>query len=229
MPKRSRSYTHRPNKRARTSKATKALNLAKRVYRNTKPEVKYLDTSLFDYQVPRTGTRWSVFGTNSTLLNPLKDIIQGTADSNRIGDKIRMLSLYMKYSCYIPTSSASVFSALRIMIVKIKLPNDASLSTSDVYFDTGVDPMIARRNIDTTAVVKVLYDRVHRMAKNQTSQNQYHNGYVRLRDEVVFENATPATQKIVKNAYFVVAYSTDSVTANQPRLSINMRAAYTDV
>lgn len=229
MPKRMRStQTRRPIKRARVSKATKALNLAKRVYRNTKPEVKHFDSERTSHTIIGSGTRWSLIGDNSTEFQTGQDIVQGTGDDHRVGDKIRMLSLYFKYQVYLPTGSAAQFASCRIIIVKSKLPNESSLSVSDGFVSSDMTsfPMIARRNVDKAGLYTVLYDRVHKFAKNQSNQIQHHKAYIRLRDEVVF-NAS--SQKINKNAYFLLAYSDQAAPANAPIMHAFFRCAFTDV
>lgn len=227
MPKRTRSGRAymRPKKRVRTSKATKALNLAKRVYRNTKPEIKHFDSERSLFSIIGSGTRWSLIGDNNPEFQTGQDIVQGTGDDHRVGDKIRMLSLYFKYQVYLPNSSAAQYASARVMIVKAKQPNESGLDVTDVYFDLASNPMIARRNIDKQGLFTVLYDRVHRMAKNQTSQNQFHKAYIRTRDEVHFH---ASSQKVNKNAYFLLVYSDQASASNAPIANMLFRAAFTD-
>lgn len=64
------------------------------------------------------------------------------------------------------------------------------------------------------------------MSKNQTSQNQFHKAYIRVRDEVGFH---ASSQKINKNAYFLLAYSDQAAPANAPIMNAYFRCAFTDV
>ncbi len=87
--KRSRSTSNRSSKRRKTTsqKADKALRLVKRVVNSQ--EVKHFDTTL-------SGTAgWLGF---LEPINAYDQIVKGTADNQRIGDKITIIGV--QYSFY---------------------------------------------------------------------------------------------------------------------------------
>lgn len=224
----------RPLKRRRVSQSTAALRLARKAYRCAKPEVKVFDSAQTGLYMIRSGTRTSLIGDNSTEFQPGQDIVQGTGDDHRVGDKIRSKSIYLKYRVYIPDNFALNYTEMvRIMLIKTKLPNGSSLSVTDVYNDLGVDPILARRNTEKASAFTVLYDKTHKLRKDDIHQQYQVNKYIKLNEEVVF-NAS--SQKINKNAYFLVYYSeippldpsNPGATAT-PRLDLFFRYAFTDV
>lgn len=216
----------RPLKRRRLSKSTAALRIAKRALRQNRPEVKIFDSSQQSLQMLKSGTRFSLIGDNSTEFQAGQDIVQGTGDDHRVGDKIRSKSMYLKYRVWIPATSALTASQMvRVAVIKFKMPNGKSLSVTDVYNDLATDPMIARRNTEKSDMFTILHDRVHRLKKDQNSQDILVKKYIKLNEEVVFDGSS---QLINKNAYFLAFWSDIPSGTDTPKLSLNFRYAFTD-
>jgi len=85
---------------------------------------------------------------NATSLMP----VQGTGDTNRIGDKINVGGFYIRLMCLQKADRKNINWTIRV----ISVPKGTSLSYSTIYKNIAGNAMIDQLNED---VVKVLYSR----------------------------------------------------------------------
>lgn len=125
------------------------MGLIKSTY--TIPEKKYKDSTAYVSSVTESG--------QIILLNGL---LQGTSTSTRVGQKIKMKSVYLKMLAYGPTAVATptipgVF--IRTMIVWDAQPNGATFTLADLLENDAVAVVaVSPLNMANTARFKVLYD-----------------------------------------------------------------------
>jgi len=125
------------------------MNLIKSTY--TIPEKKYKDTTAFVNSVDESG--------QIILLNGL---LQGTSTTTRVGQKIKMKSVFLKMLAYGPTvvqtpTIPGVF--LRTMIVWDAQPNGTTMTLAELLENTAVAVVpVSPLNMANTARFKVLYD-----------------------------------------------------------------------
>ncbi len=131
-------------------KTKKVATLAKRVSRLEKArEFKIIDTQL------------SSNAQNSTpKITQLTNLIQGLTDSTRIGNKITITGIQLRY-----TVNDTITNEYRIMLVLDKQTNGVIYVSGDLLEDiTAQDNIVSPVNRDNKKRFRVFYDKVHLMS-----------------------------------------------------------------
>lgn len=235
-----------PGSRSTYRKVTKyrripGLGVIRRTY--TIPELKYIDNSDIATAIDETGT--------ITLLNGL---LNGTSATTRVGMKINMRSVHLKYfitgPVYSSFNAANAFSQhVRIMLVLDLQPNGVTLSLSDLLEDTttGIG-VVSSLYMANSARFKVLYDKRQWVQPNVvipgsttatqsysavvwTSANKsvYDEIYLKLSHEVQYADSNNGDITDIKTgALFLIAVADNATAAQQPAITSYVRVRYHD-
>ena len=215
---------------------------------NRNTETKYYDIGDENVQVYHNMGRsgGAVLGSpygDSTFFNPWSDIPPGTGRANRIGDRIRPVS--MSITLWLANKLDRMSLMYRVMILRMPKSIGATLTTS-----SNVDPYQAPQlgangnrmclPIDTDRGIKAYYDRIHTVyggsnySVSAQSDKEYHKLvkiHLRRKNarEIVFDSAA---QNIVNSplALYVIPYDSKGtlVTDNVASYAYIARMRYKD-
>ncbi len=136
----------------------RAIMLAKKALRMINAEYKLIDTSSIALSVPDGG------GTVVQLTN----IAQGTTNITRVGNGLKIASIYTKVMLHIAAAASS--SQVRIMLVHDRQTNGALFATTDLLESvTNIRGLISPRNIDHIRRFTVLFDKMYILNQNIAS------------------------------------------------------------
>lgn len=148
---------------------------------------------------------------------------QGVQSDNRIGDKILVKKIEMKYVIASPPSDA--YNMVRLLVVysttpSLALPNwlDSDLATSNI------DPLSFTKPYATGTSFQILYDQTHIM--NVSSSN------AAVHNEISIPTNLPSTWDYAQNfesGYFAFVWLGDSNFSPHPILTYNIRTQYVDI
>jgi len=235
-----------PGNRSSFRKITKyrripGLGVIRRTY--SIPELKYIDNSSVATAIDESGTL--------TLLNALA---LGTAATSRIGMRITMRSLHLKYTItgpvYSSFNAANAYSHhVRVMLVLDLQPNGQTMALSDLLEDTttGIG-IVSSLYMANSARFKVLYDKRIFVQPNvvipgsttvdqsysaivwtSTSKSVYDEIYLKLSHEVQYTDSNNGDITDIKTgALFLVAVSDNATAAQQPGITYYVRMRYHD-
>lgn len=216
-------------RRVRGFKRTR-IGLIKSTY--TIPEKKYKDTTAFVNNVNESGT--------IVLLNGL---LQGTSTTTRVGQKIKLKSVYLKMLAYGPTQAQqptlpAIF--LRTMIVWDAQPNGTTMVLSDLLEDTSAVPVtISPLNMANTARFKVFYDQTKMLQSQElgTAEIQgaplvacYDQTFQKMDLEVSYANSNNGSIADIRTGalYLVFVAFTGSNAVNNADVTYYARIRYFD-
>jgi len=201
----------------------------------TIPELKYKDTSDGGSTIDESG--------NITLLNALA---LGTAATARVGMRINMRSVHLKYiitgPTYTSTNSAfAQYAHARVMLVLDLQPNGATPTLSDILEDTtaGIG-ILSPIYLANGARFKVLYDKRHVVnaqtviAAANTTQNTmllsvYDEIYLKLSHEVQYSDSNNGDITDIKTgALFLVTLTSNASAGQQPGITSYARVRFHD-
>ena len=244
--KKKRSFRKTYRKRARGRRATLRTTIKRVLNRNT--ETKYFDVADENVQVYHNMGKsgGAVLGapySDSNFFNPWSDIPPGTGRANRIGDKIRPVSMHIKLWLANKLDRPNIM--YRIMIVRMPKSIGATVTTSN-----NVDPFQSSQlgatgnrmitPLDKDRGVKAYYDRVFTTNVGFSYDNINSRGLevhklvnIRLRRknarEIIYDSAA---QNIVNSPLLLYVIPYDSrgtlVTDNIASYSYYMRMYYKD-
>jgi hypothetical protein len=186
-----------------SSKVYKILN------RNT--ETKFIDTAI-------DGTTGIVFGT--ALIVNLSQMTQGTADTQRIGDRVKLKALNLKYNCIATDAS----NRMRVTIIRWKEDSSSSVpSNTQVYqnlFNT-IQTFFQYDGIKS-GKFEVLYDKCEDIELSNGNLQIYRHKYMKLNKFLGFTGSTSAKGHI----YCIV--NSDSGVIPHPSFDGIARLTYKD-
>lgn len=207
------------------------------------PELKYIDNSDAAAAIDESGT--------ITLLNALS---LGTGATQRVGMRITMRSLHLKYivtgPVYSVANGANAYNQhVRIMLVLDLQPNGATLTLGDLIEDatTGIG-IVSSLYMANAARFKVLYDKrmmvtpnvvvpgsttvqqsYSAVINNTPSKSLYDEIYLKLSHEVQYADSNNGDITDIKTgALFLIAISDNATAAQQPLITSYVRVRYHD-
>lgn len=207
------------------------------------PELKYIDNSDAAAAIDESGT--------ITLLNALS---LGTGATQRVGMRITMRSLHLKYivtgPVYSVANGANAYNQhVRIMLVLDLQPNGGTLTLGDLIEDatTGIG-IVSSLYMANAARFKVLYDKrmmvtpnvvvpgsttvqqsYAAVINNTPSKSLYDEIYLKLSHEVQYSDSNNGDITDIKTgALFLIAISDNATAAQQPLITSYVRVRYHD-
>lgn len=109
-------------------------------------EKKFLDTQLTNVAM-----------TTALIVTDLTNVVQGTTDATRLGSKITVVGIELRY-----VVQSAVSNSLRMMIVQNRQANGAAIVGAQLLQDTTVgDSIVSPYHKDFRRKFYVKYDRVH--------------------------------------------------------------------
>jgi len=212
-----RRYSRKPNMASRvarvgmryTSKnstAHKALRLAKRLADAVNTEYKFHEQQFsgsVDY--------------NGTLTSLMVGLSQGTADTQRIGDSMKLQNLIMRF--YL--SRATSDSLVRVIIFHD--PQSKINAVTDLLQVTGsVFAVLSSKNYDKRFESKVLYDKTFALDGDETTIQRSFT--LPLNWHTQFQNGGTT----INTGDLRVVFISNQVTTNLPNVVYQSRVTYTD-
>lgn len=155
----------------------------------------------------------AVATTGVVATGPLTSIVQGTTDSTRIGNHIRVKHITMKGSC-----SDTVPNMMRVIVAWDRQPNGALPAWTDICSNASVHSIYNHDNVVGCGGQRftILYDRRVVINPNDTSLNDYNLvGYHNKKQNkvVTYDASTSSITDMVTNN-LVVAYIAHANTAD---------------
>lgn len=208
------------------------LGTIRRTY--TVPELKYIDNSDIATVIDESG--------NFTLLNALA---LGTAATARVGMRINMRSVHLKYILTAPVynsiNTAFLYrSQVRVMLVLDLQPNGATPALSDILEDTtaGIG-IVSSLYMANAARFKILYDKRHTLQASTVvgttivyipdDSQIYDETYMKLSHEVHYSDSNNGDITDIKTgALFLVTMCSTASAGQQPAITSYTRVRYHD-
>lgn len=176
------------------------------------PEKKNIDVS--STLVPAGVNQWSAV----TLINGLQ---QGTGNSNRIGRKVMMKSLYLRIQ---NTASSAVLGNTRVLVVYDKQTNGATPAITDILVTNGPN---APNNLSNADRFITLADFLTPPCQNST-QTMMCAEYRKISLDAMFNNAsTGNVTDFTSGGVFIMAIPSSGLVADTTNFYSRIR--YTDV
>ncbi len=204
-----RAMPRRPRKRKSTYTTTR-LSKRRRITSYGTQEVKFLDTTINDAAVTMTGQ----------VSNSFNLIVRGDGDSERIGRKVWIKSIHVRFEYFLPqqTNQADigVGDQLRIMMIQDKQANGAPSTVLNIL-ETAVKE--SYRNLANSSRYRVFYDRNvvlnRRVAVTDGTNTStsptvigHFEKYTRINTvPIEFDGATGALSEIRSNNFFMLFIS----------------------
>jgi len=184
-------------------------------------ELKFNDTATLTTNVPTAG--------NVNLLN---GIAAGTDYNQRIGRKITIKSIYLRYTLNpISTASAAVGDTVRVMIVYDTQANGALATVADVLQTSGYQSGINLNNRDR---FKIMYDKWHVMPANTytagaltagSPTQKFASKFKSCNLEQIFSGTTGAIGSIATGSLFSLVISAANNVSN---INLEFRLRFID-
>lgn len=172
-------------------------------------------------------------GATGSIIESFNKVVQGTGESQRIGRKLNILSMYFKFQILLPNSTDPTLSECnyRIVIYQDKQANGASATTTSLYTNPSI---VAFRNLSENNRFNILYDKRGHLNSTAGSYNGTTNVfaaqsistkfYKKSSIPIEFNSTTGAMTEIRSNNIGIVCFSE----AGLCNLSYISRIRYTD-
>lgn len=213
-----RSYKRAPKKTNYFSTASQALATAGTALALAKSVKKLVNTEYKSINI-QDGTSWAV-GTaisNQSLLS----CAQGTTDTTRTGNSIRVKKLQARMLCTWNSATANTAQRIRIVMFRYMGNNGASPAFSTELFDGSTNMLTAFRNTDYGKQFKVYYDQMVVLSSQKPSVFLNFNKKVDFHTEYIGTTAN-ASDVGTNNCYWI-AVSDDNTTPPTIRTSFRSR------
>ncbi len=206
-------------------------------------ELKFYDQKLIADSItgPTDASGGEVDPSATVLLNT---VVQGDGESNRIGRKMTMKSIYVvgqvNIGALAAQSGANDGTVVFIALVLDTQTNGATINSEDVYINPGANIITAAtpiRNLQFTKQFKVLATRKFSIQQPNMTNDTGATGdviiggatrqfkiYKKLNHEVNFSGTTETVANIIDNSLHMIAY-TSSLT-QVPKISYNSRLRF---
>lgn len=189
--------------------ATKALRMAGKALSLINVEHKSLDSNA---QIsPSTST------SPILLFNPG----QGTTDSDRVGDSIKITSIHARFQAEQNASATNTF--MRVMLVIDQSPNGVQFAITDLLQSNSTD---AFRNVDYGSRFIVLMDKRFTLQSNSNTTKVWQYNKDKCSYHMEFKGVVGTIVDITKCAINLVAISSEAT--NTPLLDYKTRIRYID-
>jgi len=168
--------------------------------------------------VPIAGT-----AIQSTLLT---QVAQGTTNNTRLGRKIRLLKLTLRWQAQLAANTLGG-TPLRIKIVYDKQTNGAAMATTDVVY---ADLFYAPNNLDNTDRFITLIDEITEpmSIQNNFSIGGQFNRKIDLEQVWLGQNAGGAIADLLTGSVYMFVWQTGAATVGAPTFQYITRIRYTD-
>lgn len=156
-------------------------------------------------------------------IKTLASIAQGTQSDHRIGNKIVIRKVQIRY--VVSNSSTDVYNQVRFLLVYCPTP---TLVLSDILDSdqatSAIDPLSFPNAYATGTTFQILHDQTHIL--NQNASNAAVHGEI---DIPVNLPSTWTYNQTVESGYLALAWMSDSVFSPHPYWTFNIRTHYTDL
>lgn len=179
---------------------------------NKNIETKYVDTSI-------DGTTGILFGT--PLIQRLTTVAQGTADINRVGDRILLNGLSLKFNCV----AADTVNRLRVSVIRWQEDDGSVLPTNSTVYQNISSSIQAFFNYDGLKAgrFKVLYDKIVDVeTQNGDTQLFYHKTFNLKKAQIGF------TGSVSGRGHLYCIVNSDSAVVPNPTFDGLARVTYKD-
>jgi len=149
-----------------------------------------------------------------TGITELNCVTQGAASYQRIGNKILMKSLDLRFNLFI-SGATPTYNVVRYMVIYDASPNGAFPAYTDILSDniSGAPGFHSRINMANRARFTILRDRVLDFTTASPSGIQHVKEYIKLKHETQFKSTTGAIADITTGALYLVAFASLSTSA----------------
>lgn len=176
-----------------------------------------------EYKVKNNQVTGAAMSTTA-VLNTIVATAQGTSDTTREGNQIKVTAINFKY--YGQQSSSATVSAARVMIVLDKQCNGALPTINDILFDSTVDDaIVSPNNLVNKYRFKTLYNKVHLMSSsgNRMFKGQFNK---KCNIPIRYSGSTSGVGTISSNNIIVIYFSDEG--ADRPAITYSCRVRYVD-
>ncbi len=216
---RGKGYRNRRRRRAPEGRMQIYGKAARQVWRDVKSvkrlinvEFKFFDNILFTTV------------TTTPQIQPLSNITQGDAASQRDGNQVKCLSIQLSY--YWSMNDNARTTAIRVMLVKDKQTNQAQFTASDLLsFTDPIDNLVSPYNRDNRRRFTVLHDR--KILLNTSGQQQHIFGKKFRQDQHLRYDANVGDITDLTQASYSLLIVSSELT-NVPTLNLIARLNYVD-
>lgn len=184
-------------------------------------ELKFIDT-LYSPDLPLFMAGVSTFNAAPSLLNGL---VPGSAANQRIGRKVVMKSILLRWSFQLGVTSVSGGCG-RILVVYDKQANAAAPTAGDVLL---LDDFRSPNNLSNRDRFVTLFDQIVGPISVQGDFETAGTLYKRINLETMFNAGTAGTiGDITSGSVYLFAAQSGGVTTEQPKMRIRARIRYED-
>ncbi len=154
----------------------------------------------------------------------ISNILQGDGGSNRDGNQVKVIGMYINYLWVMHASA--VTTQVRLMIIEDKQTNGAVFSAADILSDvTGIDNIISPYNLNNKYRFRVIYDKVH-MLNDNGNQTAKVSTFIKLDTKLRYDGTAGDVTDATSSSYSFLAVSTEST--NSPALTRNFWLRFVD-
>lgn len=182
---------------AKRRRSTPSAYVPRRYTSINRPEFKFIDVG-FNFLMNTTGA--------FQLLNGL---VPGTGASQRIGTKISIKSIELRYKC-ISTLTTGASQLMRVLLVLDHQPNGVALSLLQVLVTVDT---FSPRSLANRARFKLLHDKTHSIsASGQDNTTLYNKIYMQFKKPIVVEyniGVAGNIGDIVNSSIYVIAIGSE--------------------
>ncbi len=191
----------------------KALGIALATKRLLNVEFKSIDNVLNVQPITTTG-----------LTLNLATIGQGTGESEREGNQIKVTSVYLDY--FISINASATDTTIRIMIFVDKQPNGASTTLTELLSDpTSPANIVSPINLGNKYRINMLYNKRHQLSINGR-RNAQGKRYIKQQLKVRYSGSGSTISALTTNNIRFIAISDEAT--NTPTIECSMRTRFID-
>lgn len=184
-------------------------------------ELKFVDTSVT--LVPVAGSNAFIAPGSSNLINGL---VPGSSATSRIGRKVNIKSVYVRYSLILNAASLGG-SPLRILCVYDKQANSTAPLISDILL---LDQFTSPNNLSNRDRFVTIFDEITPCISAGDQHSQAGNLYKNVNLETMFNAGAAGTiGDITSGSIYIIAAQTAGITVQPATIFCQCRVRYTDV
>lgn len=201
--------------RWRSNVGLKALREVRKLKKETKPELKHKDTAI----------DLDPYSSNQPVSHVMQ-ISQGDAEDERIGDKIKVISIQFKGMVKQVVSTSSTTYRTRVVIFKEKSPQGVIPAWADVFIDGSIDSL---RTLTRASSYQVLFDKTYTTIYDTTNHTIDNVKTIKMFKKINVGNTEysgTATSPLL-NGIYIMATSEVGVTGHMD-VTGEFRVRYTD-
>lgn len=181
------------------NKGVKALRIARQIQRSLNTEKKWVD-------------RFNTAATASSVAQiiSLCDLQQGTTAESRIGENIKLVSLYLKM--WLSISNAATNTAIRVMIVEDKQCNGTTFILSDLLEHVGspTQQVVSPLNLNNKYRFKIHFDKVYILSING-NRGLFIDYFKSLEEMIRYKSNNGDVTDLASKNFYLVYMSNEAV------------------